>query len=354
MPDVKRFAFVVSDLYGGGAEKSLLYTAEGLRQRGNVVKVFILRNRIEQHIPPELGIENLAVITGLTKALNNGLVERWQAHRIDKALNQFRADVVLSCSCDKITQHLTHPNLYFWIKSDISARFRESSKRDKVFARQRRRYNHRKVIAVSRGVEDNLIRVVGLEPADIRSIYNPYEREPFLRLAQESADLPLGEFFIHVGAFTSVKRHDRLLRAYHASGVRTPLILLGKGNQEATIRALIDELGLQDRVTLLGYRANPYPYIKGAKALILTSDAEGLPRVLIEALMLDTPVVSVDCPSGPREILTQEFADFLVTPNNENGLADAIRRMDQAPVKVEARHYEQFLADTIIPQFEAL
>lgn len=354
MPDVKRFAFVVSDLYGGGAEKSLLYTAEGLRQRGNVVKVFILRNRIEQHIPPGLEVVNLAVITGLTKALNNGLIERWQAHRIDKALNQFKPDVVLSCSCDKITRHLTHPNLYFWIKSNIAARFRDSPKRDRVFARQRRQYDHRKVIAVSRGVEESLLNEVGLKPAEIRAIYNPYERAPFLALAQERADLPHGEYFLHVGAFTPVKRHDRLLRAYHASGVRTPLVLLGKGNQEAAIRELIDQLGLQDRVTLLGYHTNPYPFINGAKALILTSDAEGLPRVLIEALLLHTPVISVDCPSGPSEILTQELADFLVAPNNEKGLADAIRRMDQAPVRVEAKHYHQFRMETVLPQFEAL
>ncbi|GGY10258.1 glycosyl transferase [Litchfieldella qijiaojingensis] len=351
----KRFAFVISDLYGGGAEKSLLYTADGLRQHGNDVKVFILRDRIEQHIPEGLEVVNLAVITKTTKALNSVMVEKWQASRIAKALERFQPDVVLSCSCDKITRHLKHPNLYFWIKSDISARFRNSPKRDKVFARQRRQYNHRKVVAVSRGVERSLLDVVGLKPAEIRAIYNPYERAPFAELAKQDVDdIPQGEYFIHVGAFTSVKRHDRLLRAYKASGVTTPLLLLGKGAQEARIRSMIDELGLQDQVTLLGYRTNPYPYIQGAKALILTSDAEGLPRVLIEALMLHTPVVSVDCPSGPREILTQELADFLAEPENEKSLADAIKRMDQAPVEIEARHYEQFLAENVIPQFEAL
>ncbi|EPC04120.1 hypothetical protein L861_02075 [Litchfieldella anticariensis FP35 = DSM 16096] len=350
----KRFAFVISDLYGGGAEKSLLYTADGLRQHGNDVKVFILRDRIEQQIPEGLEVINLAVITKTTKALNSVLIEKWQASRIAKALDQFQPDVVLSCSCDKITQHLKHPNLYFWIKSDISARFQNSPKRDKVFARQRRQYDHRKVVAVSHGVEKSLLEVVGLKPAEIRTIYNPYDRAPFVKMAQEEAELPHEDYFIHIGAFTPVKRHDRLLRAYKASGVTTPLVLLGKGGQETRIRALIDELGLQDQVTVLGYRTNPYPYIQAAKALILTSDSEGLPRVLIEALMLNTPVVSVDCPSGPREILTQELADFLVAPENEKSLADAIKRMDQAPVKIEARHYEQFLAENVIPQFEAL
>ena len=88
--------------------------------------------------------------------------------------------------------------------------------------------------------------------------------------------------------------------------------------------------------------------------MILASDAEGLPRVLIEALLLHTPVISVDCPSGPREILTQELADFLVAPENETGLADAIARMDQAPIEIEERHYRQFLKESVLPQFEAL
>jgi hypothetical protein len=58
--------------------------------------------------------------------------------------------------------------------------------------------------------------------------------------------------------------------------------------------------------------------------------------------------------SGPREILTDELAAFLVAQENEKDLADAIARMDQAPVKVESRHYRQFLTENVIPQFEAL
>ncbi|WP_043531895.1 glycosyltransferase [Litchfieldella xinjiangensis] len=350
----KRIAFVISDLYGGGAEKSLLYTADGLQQRGNSVKVFILRDKIEQTIPEGLDVENLAIISNATKALNSEWVRKWQASCIAEAMARFQADTVLSCSCDRITRHLKHPNLYFWIKSDISARFRDSDKRDSVFARQRELYNGRKVVAVSQGVKDSLLSMVGLEPSEIRAIYNPYQREPFVQLAQEPAPVPEGDYLLHVGAFTSVKRHDRLLRAYKASGVTTPLVLLGKGDHEARIRQQISELGLEARVTIMGYQPNPYPFIQGAKALILTSDAEGLPRVLIESLMLHTPVVSVDCPSGPREILTQELADFLVDPQNEKGLADAIARMDQAPLRIEPRHYQAFLADTVLPQFEAL
>ena len=105
---------------------------------------------------------------------------------------------------------------------------------------------------------------------------------------------------------------------------------------------------------MAGYHHNPYPWIASAKAVILTSDAEGLPRVLIEALMLHVPVISTDCPSGPREILTGELASFLVAQEDEKGLADAISRMDKASIKIDERYYKQFLTENVIPQFEAL
>lgn len=175
-------------------------------------------------------------------------------------------------------------------------------------------------------------------------------------MAAEPADLPVGEYLINVGTFEHRKRHDRLLRAYRASGVQTPLLLLGKGKpeEEARVRGLIDELGLTSRVMLPGYQTNPYPYIKHAKALILTSDGEGLPRVLIESLFLGTPIVSVDCPSGPKEILSGELAAFLVPLQDEAALADAIARMDAAPVAITADYYQPFLAESVLPQFEAL
>lgn len=352
----KKFCFVIEDLYGGGAQKSLLYTADGLRQRGNDVKVFILRDLIEHRVPGGLEVVNLQLVTRLTKALSNVWVEKWQAKRIARAVAEFGPDVVLSCSCDKITRHLDHPNLWFWIKSDISAKFSDPGKRRKAFAKVRRFYTGRKVVAVSEGVKENLLNVIGLEPSEIRAIYNPYEREPFLAMAEEPAELPSGDYLINVGTYEPRKRHDRLLRAYRASGVTTPLVLLGKGkgDQEARLRALIRELGLESQVILPGYRTNPYPFIKNARALILTSDAEGLPRVLIEALLLGTPVVSVDCPSGPREILSGELSEFLVPMEDEAALATAIARMDAQPVVVTPAHYQKFLKENVLPQFEAL
>jgi glycosyltransferase involved in cell wall biosynthesis len=352
----KRFVFVIEDLYGGGAQKSLINTAEGLRQRGHQVTVFILRDLIEHRLPPGLEVINLALVNGITKAISNVLVEKWQAWFIARAIRRLDPHVVLSCSCDKITRHIKHPNLWFWVKSNMLASRYTAKSKAKAKAKLQRFYNGRKVIGCSQGVVDGLLQDAELKPERILAIYNPYERDGFVRMAAEPAAVPTGDYLINVGTFEHRKRHDRLLRAYKASGVSTPLLLLGKGKpeEEARLRALIRELDLEEQVILPGYQTNPYPYIKHAKALILTSDGEGLPRVLIESLFLGTPIVSVDCPSGPKEILTGELAAFLVPLQDEVALADAIGRMDASPVTITADYYQAFLAESVLPQFEAL
>ncbi len=358
MPGVKRFAFVVSDLYGGGAQRVLLNTAEGLRQRGHQVCVYLLRDKIEHRIPPDLEVVNLAVVNKVTKALANPLLEKWQAHTIKKSLKAFRPDVTISCSCDKITRHIKELNLYLWVHSNSIEGMSDVEKQQKLILKRHQLYQGKKLIVVSRGIKHTLVTQAGLVAENIKVIYNPFDQAALEKSAREEAlphHLPK-EYFIHVGTFEKRKRHDRLLRAYRESGSPTPLVIMGKGSAADTqaIGDCIRDLGLEDKVIVMGYQANPYPLIASAKALLLTSDREGLPTVLIEALLLHTPVISVDCPSGPKEILTQELADFLIPPDNEKGLANAIKRMDQAPVIIMERYYKQFLKETVLPQFEAL
>ena len=133
-----------------------------------------------------------------------------------------------------------------------------------------------------------------------------------------------------------------------------PLLLMGKGDAEAAIRAQIAQLGLGERVHLHEFEPNPYPFMRQAHALLLSSDQEGLPTVLIESLICGRPVVSVDCPSGPAEILTGDLQPFLVPMHDEQALAAAIAQVVAAPPRIELRHYQRFLADEVVPRFESL
>jgi glycosyltransferase involved in cell wall biosynthesis len=100
---------------------------------------------------------------------------------------------------------------------------------------------------------------------------------------------------------------------------------------DARLDALIAGAGLKRRVTIADFQANPYPWMAGADLLVLCSDHEGLPNVLIEALACGTRVVSTDCPSGPREILRGELARGLIPCNDANALAQAMQAALAAP-----------------------
>ncbi len=142
-----------------------------------------------------------------------------------------------------------------------------------------------------------------------------------------------------------------LIDAYIRSAIKQKLLLIGEDSIEESIKDKINQEGIEDRVLLKGYMDNPYPYIKDAKALVLASNAEGLPTVLIEALILGTPVVSTDCPTGPKEILTGELAEFLSPVGDRDALAHNIRKVIENPPKILEEHIAKFHKDISVRKY---
>ncbi|WFO51547.1 glycosyltransferase [Aeromonas veronii] len=351
-PPVKKFLFIVEDLYGGGAEKVLLNTASLLKDAGVDVTLFTLREKIDHTLPDNIHPINLGIVTKLTKAISNVAVEKIQASLILKKIKEISPDVIISCSCDKITRHLPDTlNIYYWIHGNVTGFAKDNAKGYEKFQRF---YNGKKLICVSRGIADDILQNVKATPKSCQVIYNPFDIEKIQALANEPFSKPFDKYFIHVGTFEERKRHDRLLQAYQLSGVDTPLVLMGKGERRPHIEAMIEEMNLVSKVKIIDFQKNPYPYIKAAQALILTSDAEGLPTVLIEALICHTPVISVDCPSGPAEILTGSLFEYLCPINNGQALSTAISSIDKIPPLINNNLYESFSSSQTIKKFLAL
>ncbi|CAJ1772033.1 hypothetical protein PEKONANI_00566 [Aeromonas jandaei] len=351
-PPVKKFLFIVEDLYGGGAEKVLLNTASLLKDAGADVTLFTLREKIDHTLPDNIHPINLGIVTKLTKAISNIAVEKIQASLILKRIKNISPDVIISCSCDKITRHLPDTlNIYYWIHGNVTGFAKDNAKGYEKF---KRFYNGKKLICVSRGIADDILHNVRATPKSCQVIYNPFDIEKIQALANEPFSKPFDKYFIHVGTFEERKRHDRLLQAYQLSGVDTPLVLMGKGERRPHIEAMIEEMNLASKVKIIDFQKNPYPYIKAAQALILTSDAEGLPTVLIEALICHTPVISVDCPSGPAEIITSDIEKYLVPLDDVNTLALAISDMDYYRAIINGGLYKAFSKKETITTFMSL
>jgi glycosyltransferase involved in cell wall biosynthesis len=160
-------------------------------------------------------------------------------------------------------------------------------------------------------------------------------------------------YIVHVGRFNRQKRHDRLLKAFARVQANLKLVLLGEGRLETDIRALVGQLGLTQRVLFMGFRQNPYPWIKGAKALVLTSDFEGLPTVILEAISLGTPVVVTDHPGGIREIIAAD-SPSLVPLDDVDGIAAAIDDAVVHPEKYTSPLDQKFTSRFIAEQWARL
>ncbi len=185
-------------------------------------------------------------------------------------------------------------------------------------------------VAVSSGVADDMAALSGLPRAAFTVIHNPAAAG--VDGGGSPRPQPLAGFpaplLLTVGTLKAVKRHDLLLRAFARAQLGAArLCILGEGPERPQLEALVVELGLQERVLLPGYQPDPAAWYAHADLFVLCSDHEGFGNVVVEALEQGVPVISTDCPSGPREILEDGKYGTLVPVGDVDALAKA---MDEA------------------------
>ena len=206
-----------------------------------------------------------------------------------------------------------------------------------------------RIVGISQGCSDDLRRHAGLDPDHVATIYNPVLDDEFERLAAEPlnpsrADDPAIPTVVTVGRLAVQKDQATLLRAFAKVVRQRParLVLVGEGERRPALEALAGELGIADQVTFAGLQPNPYPLMREADLFVLSSAWEGFGNVLVEAMAVGTPVVSTDCPHGPREILEDGKWGGLVPPGDSDALAEAMLealRSGGIDARERARHF---------------
>ncbi len=131
---------------------------------------------------------------------------------------------------------------------------------------------------------------------------------------------------VSVGRLVPAKGMDILITAMSSALIRqqASLIIIGDGPERERLQQLVRELELQDTVYLLGYQANPYPYMKAADLFVMASRWEGYVNTLVEAMALNLPIVATDCRSGPGDLLKSGLGMQLVPPGDADQLGRAI------------------------------
>ena len=217
--------------------------------------------------------------------------------------------------------------------------------------------NQKRIHVVSKGLAIELCSVLGVKPKQLTQIYNPFDfahiRHQSLQLTPQSQQVQQ-PFIIGIGEFNSRKAFHKLITAFANSAYQGDLILVGQGTEHKNLQNLCRQLRLENRVHFFPFHDNHYALLKKAQLLVMTSESEGLGNVLIEALILGVPVLSTDCPHGPREIVEPFCADALVGLNDISLLSERINRFTQKPYEISETLLERFGEEKILNQYQAL
>ncbi|WP_289050257.1 glycosyltransferase [uncultured Psychrobacter sp.] len=302
----EKVLLVINCLQGGGAERSVLTLGQGFHELGYDVHILRFKPRVDYELNPKLNyhfidFKRYKLIPKLERRdkVFAFVVDRY----ISKNIGQ--PDMILSNldRADSILSNSKLPNIFYVIHNTVSLlyKFDNTNAADTLKSKMINIYSKNPCICVSKGAEKDFVESFGNITPTI-AIHNPVDRDYIQKLGDVFTP-EYQDYIVHVGSFKEAKRHDVLLKAYARTDQSMPLLLLGKGKLKDEIEQLVVELNLEEKVVFLGFQENPFPYIKHAKFKVLTSDWEGFALVIAEALVLGTPVISTDCPSGPSELL---------------------------------------------------
>lgn len=163
------------------------------------------------------------------------------------------------------------------------------------------------VISVSQAIRLDLIKNFHISTKQV-VVYNPYDLEKIYLQSNKNIEININQkSIITVGTLCDRKNQQLILRAFaNINDKEYTLYLLGKGKNESKLRKLSVELGIENKVFFLGFDSNPYKYLSKCSIFIFGSNAEGFPNALVEAMICGCAVISTDCLSGPREILSPD------------------------------------------------
>lgn len=186
-----------------------------------------------------------------------------------------------------------------------------------------------KVLCVSQTVKEGVEKKYNVKNA--RVLYNPINREKILKLSNEKIDdIKHSNKFklISVGRLSKEKGYDRLLRVVKKlvnEQIGCELLIIGSGKEYDKLNSYIKNNNLEYNIKIVGYKENPYKYVKSSDLFVCSSLSEGYSLVIAESLVLGIPVVSTKC-SGPIEIL-RNGENGLLVENSEEGLYKGLKEI---------------------------
>ena len=340
---MKRIMFLIHDLGHGGAEKVLVNLVNNIDRSKFDISVTVLFGGgvNEQFLKPDI---HFHAVFPKTIPGNSQLMKLLTPQQLHRLCVKERYDIEVSylegpsarviCGCpDPSTKLVSWIHIEQHEKKLAARAFRSYREALACY----RRFD--RTVCVSETVRQDFCGLFPLErPVEV--LYNTNETDQILRLKDEPVEG--GTFrddeikLVGVGKVIPNKGFDRLARIHkrlREEGYPVHTYILGIGPQREEIQRYVEENGLADSFTFLGYQTNPYKYVARCDLFVCASHAEGFSTAATEALIVGTPVCTVEV-SGMKEMLGENDEWGVVTENNEEALYQSIRKLLDNPAQL--------------------
>ena len=336
----------------GGEERVLLNVLRNLVELNYDVDLLITwnhkeNNLFENEIPKKVNYEFLFDSYNgknkLIKEIYRIKAKTTYLKKIEKKIKNEKYDIVIDYSSNllKYDNFDIKIPVFAWIHFSLTFGEKLTFEKIKKYKKQYKKYS--KIFAITRVMKEEFINKVRIDEKKVELVYNPID----LKLIEKKAEnvekkyenYLKQDYFLQVSRLTQQKQPEHLVDIYYKlkqAGIKEKLYFIGDGEKKEIIKQKIKEYNLENDIILLGQIENPYPFFKNAKLFVHTAKYEGLPTVLLESLALGTPVVSYDCPTGPRDILgkNSEYGE-LISLNDKDMFVEKVLELMNSKEKYE-------------------
>ena len=352
-------ALYMADLTGGGAERMMINLARGFADRSVHVDL-VLANAVGPYlreVPTSASVVDLAS-GGVLRSLPK-LVRYLRKRRPDAMLVTLRHSSVVALWARRLAR-LSMP--VFVREANTFSEAQQDGLRDRVLAALVRRVYPWAdgIIAVAQDVAADVVEHAKVPESRVYTLYNPVITPDVANNALEPVDHPwfaagAPPVILGAGRLSEQKDFGTLIRAFARLREQREarLVILGEGARRLELEALITMLGVDGYVSLPGFVTNPFAYMSRSAVFVLSSRWEGLPSVLIQAMACGCPVVSTDCPGGPREVLDSVRYGPLVPVGDQAALAGAICGLLSSPTQADVlrARANDYSVEQVIPDY---
>lgn len=335
--------FLIPNLGHGGAEKVLVNLVNHMDREKFQITVMTLYDEGVNRASLAPSIEYKACFKKSFVGVSHFL-KLLSPEQLYKRLIHARYDIVVSYlegqtarivsgCCDNDTKLISWIHVEQHTAKNAARTFRSEKEMRKCYQK------FDQTVCVSQFVMQDFLSIVPVKNCTV--LYNTVESERIRTLADEAVEdviISKDECNIcSVGTLKPSKGFDRLIRVHNRlrkDGLPIHTYILGEGPEEKKLKLLVASLGDEESVSFLGYQTNPYKYMKKCDLLVCSSFAEGFNTAATEALIVGTPVCTVEV-SGMKEMLGNNDEFGVVVDNNEEALYQGIRRLCNNPKLLE-------------------